>query len=76
MTGRRNAAYTAQYRLADIFGFPGLKYYPLPDIFQKSCFLTLSPAHSFQNKDGQFVNVNQAQVSSQQKKVACAAVKQ
>ncbi|KAH0821645.1 hypothetical protein GEV33_001146 [Tenebrio molitor] len=45
------------FKPPDIFGFPALKYSPLPGIFQTSCFLTLTPAHSFQNKDGQFVNV-------------------
>jgi hypothetical protein len=33
----------------------------LPSIFQTSCFLNLTPAHSFQNEDGQFVNVSRAQ---------------
>jgi hypothetical protein len=41
---------------------------------QTSCFLIFTRTHSFQNKDGQFVNVSRAQVSSQQKKVACAGV--
>jgi hypothetical protein len=58
-----------------MFVFPALNYYPLSGIFQTSCFLTLTPAHSFQNKDGQFVNVSRAQLSFQQKKVACAGVK-
>jgi hypothetical protein len=51
-----------------------LLYYPLPGISQTSCFLIFTRTHSFQNKDGQFVNVSRAQVSSQQKKVACAGV--
>jgi hypothetical protein len=55
------------------FSFLDFLLYPLSGIFQTSCSLTLTPTHSFQIKDGEFVS--RAQVSSQQKKVARAGVK-